>query len=194
MPKKFIYKIDDEVQFEAPLKSQRCEGTTKANARCKRTCVIGLPYCWTHLKTILKLKIKTSTIPNSGDGVFVDAGKVENGNRPIFKEGDIITEYKGETINDTEKQRRYGNKNAPYTAYKKNGVYEDGAINRGIGSMINRADNVHPANAELSYNARLQKLNIKARKNIKNNEEILMPYGNRYAMNEQGVSYKTTKG
>lgn len=51
-------------------------------------------------------------------------------------------------------------------------------------TCINRATPAHPANAEFSYDARNKKMNIKARKNIYDGDEIFIPYGNRYNMND----------
>ena len=116
MPKKFVFEVNQNVMFEGNLHSMQCEGLTKSGSRCKRRCVIGLPYCWSHLQSEMNLKIKDSTIPDGGKGVFAQKKNIDN-NVPVFKSNDIITEYKGETITPQQKNQRYGNYTAPYTVY-----------------------------------------------------------------------------
>ena len=50
-----------------------CEQCTaiKANGtRCKNRTCKQYPYCWIHLKSIDKLQVKQSNIPNAGKGLF----------------------------------------------------------------------------------------------------------------------------
>lgn len=131
MVKKFIFKVGNDTLFQGDLHSMRCEGQTKSGQRCKRKTVIGLPYCWTHLEIDLHLKIKNSTIPNSGKGVFAKDKTKEDDEIPVvFKPKELITEYKGETITQEEKTNRYGQYTAPYAVHK---TVEDASLKRGIG-------------------------------------------------------------
>ena len=47
--KEFIFKIDNYVIYHGNLVSSQCTAHSKAGSRCKRRCVIGIPFCYTHL-------------------------------------------------------------------------------------------------------------------------------------------------
>ena len=47
--KEFIFKIDNNVVYHGNLVSSQCTAHSKAGSRCKRRCVIGIPFCYTHL-------------------------------------------------------------------------------------------------------------------------------------------------
>jgi len=51
------------------MPSQRCTADNKKGTQCKARTAMG-QYCWTHLRTITGLRIKKSTIPNGGMGLF----------------------------------------------------------------------------------------------------------------------------
>ena len=56
---------------------------------------------------------------------------------PHSKEGDEIIPYFGENVTRHELDRRYGHNNtAPYGIQKRNG-FEDGALSRGVGTLVN---------------------------------------------------------
>ena len=122
--------------FSCALESERCHSQTKIGARCSRKCVIGTPYCWSHLLSNHHLRLLPSTVPNAGKGVFV-----LNKQRPlgeiIIRNGDVVCPYGGELIDETTLNRRYGDKTAPYALQLSQNRYRDAACARGIGSMIN---------------------------------------------------------
>ena len=62
MPKTFFFKINQQPYFEGQLLTSRCSARTKRGTRCKRNCIIGYEYCFSHLETEKELKIKDSTI------------------------------------------------------------------------------------------------------------------------------------
>ena len=47
--KEFIFKIDNDVIYHGNLVSFQCVAHSKSGSRCKRRCVIGIPFCYTHL-------------------------------------------------------------------------------------------------------------------------------------------------
>jgi len=188
MVKKFKYYIDDELNFECNLESHRCQGRTLHNLRCKRNCVIGFEYCFTHLQKVKHLVIRQSQIINGGKGLYA-FNKTKPNNAVIFKKDEIICQYNGELLDDDERYDRYENYNSPYAVDVYNNQCIDAACKRGIGSMANTKPNHN--NATFSVNARTKTANIKATKNIRNGEEIYLSYGRSFKLNEPQVKYTT---
>ena len=156
--------------------------------RCKRRCVIGSPYCTTHLAYKHHLKIKTSLIPNAGKGLFAVDPLSSDNNEILFHNGDTICQYKGKMIDHAELIQRYSNKTPPYVVGVSANAYEDGARIRGIGSIANK--NPNHSNATISvYRGRAS---LRATKNIKNGQEIYLSYGKQYKLNQPGVESITT--
>jgi hypothetical protein len=59
--------------------SEKCTATNANGQQSKRTCCIGLPYCYIHLLHQERLRIKQSNIPNAGQGLFcIDKGSPDN--------------------------------------------------------------------------------------------------------------------
>ena len=184
----FTFSVNDQVRYRTRVHSVRCTEHTKTGAQCKRRCVIGSPYCSTHLSYIHHLKIMQSNIPNGGKGLFaIDPRTVDRD--VIFEKGDRITEYHGELINLQTLNERYGEDlTAPYAVGISADSYEDGARVRGIGSLANTSPGHN--NATLSiYRGRAS---LKATKNIRNGDEVYLSYGRRYRLNEPDVQYATT--
>ena len=69
------------------MPSHRCTADAKSGEQCKARTAMG-QYCWNHLRTISGLRIKKSTIPNGGKGLFA-ARKLQRGYR-IDYTGDRI--------------------------------------------------------------------------------------------------------
>ena len=101
---KFLFYISNNLFFEADVQCMQCEGTSKNGNQCRRRVCIGTPFCWQHLASEKKLKIKQSNIANAGKGLF--AWNPKNPNEVIFKRarttrfqntpGQKIVEYAGE--------------------------------------------------------------------------------------------------
>lgn len=168
----------DERILQKKMHTGKCQGITKTGQRCKRTSIIGFEYCNVHLESVKHLKIKESNIINAGKGLFA-YDRNEADNAIIFKIGNTIIDYNGELIDNDEKYNRYENFTAPYAVEISNNVIVDSSIKRGIGSLSNNVPRTR-ANAKLSSNYRYRTVNIKAIKNIRNGEEILINYGNDY--------------
>jgi len=97
---------DPRPSFTCDLDSERCDGQNKNGQRCSRKCIIGTPYCWTHLLSKHHLRILPSTVANAGKGLFVVDKKQPEG-AVIFKTGETVCPYGGELIDhDTVKTRR----------------------------------------------------------------------------------------
>ena len=173
--------------FSCALESERCHSQTKIGTRCSRKCVIGTPYCWSHLLSNHHLRLLPSTVPNAGKGVFV-----LNKQRPlgeiIIRNGDVVCPYGGELIDETTLNRRYGDKTAPYALQLSQNRYRDAACARGVGSMINHDG--RRANVSFAVNHRAKTVSIKAKRNLRNGEELFLSYGRDYRMND-GSRYVT---
>jgi hypothetical protein len=177
--------------FHKKLLTGRCNGISNTGTRCKRKCIIGFEYCYNHLIKIKKLRIKDSTIPNAGKGLFCyDPSQPYNA--IIFRPNDTVIEYKGEHLTLRQLEDRYEGNNAPYTVRVKQDDYIDSAVNRGVGSLANHKA-VSYTNARLSSNYTNSTVSIKATKNIRNNQEIFVNYGDEYIFdnNYNTKPYKT---
>jgi len=185
----FNFAINSEQQFRTQVHSLQCLDHTKKGVRCKRRCVIGSPWCSTHLAFNHHLRIKKSNIPNAGLGLFAIDPLNSDSNEILFTPGENIVQYQGELINTEELIRRYQNKTGPYAVYISKDHYEDGAVVRGTGALANTLPNHN--NATLSIHR--GRASLKATKPIRNGDEILLSYGRQYKLNEPGVNYSTIK-
>ena len=125
----FYNHTDSTPRFHCTLKSIQCEGQTKIGLRCKRNVVRGTPYCWSHLFSAHKLRIGPSRIQGAGMGLFASTSRVIK-NPPVrtaefllFKRDEKIVEYKGELINDVEKQSRIRRQNCSICTAAYNGAH-----------------------------------------------------------------------
>ncbi len=184
---KYIQYNDEEVIFEGDLEKHQCIGLSKNGQQCRRHQFLNLPYCFMHMKSVLHLKVKTSTIENAGKGLFADNGS--NDNEIVFRKDDIICKYCGDDINENELVDRYGDYTGAYAIQVKNNLYEDAALYRGVGSMVNHTNNKTKINCRFSTNYR--EITIKATKNIRNGSELLISYGNEYLFDSQNKTIRT---
>ena len=164
--------------------------------QCQKTMCIDLPYCYIHNRIAFKLRVKPSRIPNAGVGLFVDDTEQPIG-QVIYRKGDKICPYYGAMINEAEVDRRYDGSTAPYTLQVQKGLSMDGALQRGIGTLINHKSFQQGANCVFGVD-RQNNAFIKAYKDIRNGDELYCNYnpnprGKRYIVNEEGVEYATNR-
>lgn len=190
MPYRFKFFRPGETvpSFECALEPHQCMGTSKNGMQCRRRSVIGLPFCWTHLLSEKNLRIKASNIPDAGSGLFALKRNATFG-EILFRTGDTIIKYEGEVIDQPELERRYGVYTAPYGVALHRHMFEDGACVRGVGNLANHATGAL-ANARLVLDPRRNRVSLKAMKNIRNDQEILVNYGREYGFTE-GTRYST---
>lgn len=194
MPYRFLFKYFDdngeEHIFDALLESHQCGYTdrrpdaVRGRYKCGRKVIVGFEFCFQHLCKEKHLRIRTSTIPGAGKGLFCQLAVQPSRNRDVvFRKGDLICEYNGEIISKTVLHERYGHFTAPYTVQKGRN-YIDASISRGVGSLSNHSST--------NYNAILRqdgnKVYLEAVKNIVNNDEIICHYGNSFAFNEPVIT------
>lgn len=143
---------------------------------------MGVPRCWMHLLGESNLRIKQSAIPGANKGVFA-LKRGAGPNEVIFRRGDRITPYGGERVTMGMLDDRYRDWTAPYgiAVDQNRDIYENGACMRGVGTMINHA----PRN---QANARFGRVGdaswVVATRAIRNDQEILVDYGDDYRFDE----------
>jgi hypothetical protein len=192
MPYKFYFFINDEQKFECSLKCVRCSHINESTGqRCKNKVCIGTPICHVHLTTDHNLKIQESTIPNAGKGLFAWDRHADEKDI-IFKKDQAIIEYTGDIVTSAELKERYDKYTAPYgLASNFEGLFIDAACDRSIGSLANKPLQSSQSNAKFYYSRTrnedgtyTNKAKIRATKNIRNGQEILISYGRGYKFNE----------
>ena len=184
---------NDEVIFNGQLQSHRCSFIMRNRQQCKRQCIIGLPCCHSHLPLKYHIEIKNSLIPHSGKGLFVK-DKTREADAIVFRQGDTICPYYGELTNQATLDRRYGRPRlrltAPYALKVNKGEYEDAALKRGVGSIVNHKPE-RLCNCRLGNPNAQNHVSIKATKNIQNGEELYLNYGGNYRINQPYIHYAT---
>ncbi len=146
--------------------------------------MIGTGYCFQHLRKYKHLRIGTSTLAGAGKGLFA-YDKAKGVNDIVFKEGEEIIPYDGELIDEEELDNRYTEHyTAPYgiEISKIKDLYEDGALHRGVGSLVNHA-NMSKADVRFSITKK-DRVVLRATKAIRNNQELFVNYGREYRFSE----------
>ena len=201
MPYEFVYKIDNTAHvFKCTIPSIQCQAQKKnGEGRCGRTTAIGTPFCYNHLLSEKKLRIKPSNTPFAGKGLFAQVSRDPADNTIVFKSGDTIIDYTGEIIDLPTLNSRYDlDENHQFTApyayeLKAHKSYMDAACNRGVGSSVNHKA-FSKANAKFvktKTNGVVSGIKIVARKDIRNNTEIFASYGQTYRMKNR-TTHRTT--
>lgn len=172
-------------EFKCHILCDRCTYVKDNGERCKNRVCFGIPVCWVHTIKEYGIKIKKSTLPGVGKGLF-STSRIE---RDTW-----ICPYIGESINEQCLNQRYpGNMTAPY-AVKKGQRYEDSACMRGSGAMANgkfRANG--QAQTAQRHNAVIRNrpgygLWIWSTKNILRDREIFVHYGGQYRLENNHVT------
>ena len=175
--------------FSGKLYQQKC-----AVPSCYTWVDVGLPYCKAHLASEMRLKLKPSTIQSAGLGVYAFQPSSHGGRRSkaVFQRNEKICEYFGEKLSLQEVERRYGSRFADGTEFTapyvlevevngRSNLYIDGALKRGIGTMINHGE--HDSNANCFF----YKNQVYAKTRIYHGEELLVSYGADYFRNNPDI-------
>lgn len=190
----FKFYVNNDLYFASPMEKRECVGRTKSGARCLRNVFIGQPYCFQHMVPNLHLKIKPSTLPNAGKGLF--AWFPQAPNHIVFQRNQQICDYEGEFIDKTKLNNRYGEYTAPYAIAVREGTnprYEDAALHRGIGSLANHNTRRH-INASFvvkRLDGRNHHIALKAIRPISHGDEIFVDYGAAYLFHEPTTHTQT---
>lgn len=121
------------------------------------------------------LEVKTSTIPNTGKGLFTNRD---------FKKGDFIVEYLGEIINEAECDKRAEKDQYGYIFYiSKQNCIDAFHTPEHLARYANDAKGLTKIKGitnNASYEIHKKRGWIKAEKNIKAGAEIFVSYGAEY--------------
>jgi hypothetical protein len=183
--KYYINKRNPKPIFQTHLLEEQCRYIKPDGHHCRRIVVLGIPFCSQHLEMELHLKIRKSTIPKSGKGLFA-YDRTRGQNAIIFHghedAGDLICYYEGEIINNAELRRRYKRFTAPYGLRISQNRVEDGARIRGVGNYIQHSDDENKINCRFALSN--HRIVIFATKNIRNGKELFADYGDDYRFDE----------
>jgi len=166
--------------WSCPLTCGQCTHTRDNGLRCKNRVCFGSPVCWLHNAKKYGVKIKQSTIPGAGKGLFAT--------RNIPRDS-WICPYSGEaTTMDCIHQRYPGDATAAYAEQVHKNLAYDCACSRGIGSLSNAHFNPNgTVSAERNHNSfsryrpkgnGVPGVWLKSTKVIKEGQEIFNWYGN----------------
>lgn len=182
MPYKFVFKANNNTLFTCNLQCVQCKEIKSNGRRCSLKTCIGTPYCWIHLLHNKHLRILNSQVAGAGKGLFAISKQAPD-NAILFRTGDVVIEYDGETISHNQLDRRYGDYTAPY-ALAHGRTVEDAACKRGIGSISNHSNRKRDSNVRYSLSRTTGRFRLIATKPIRNGHEILSHYGNEYRFDE----------
>lgn len=166
-----------------------------ASARCKRiTCIIG-PYCWQHTQKVYGVRVKQSSVPQWGNGLWTTRR---------FERGELIAPYMGEVY----KNRRELEQATSTNTAESRDLTAEYTIDTESGKFINAyASNSSPAryanhkqgygrnteaNAYFSERRR-DEVWLRARRAIAANEEIFVDYGRNFWRELQNTEEHETK-
>jgi hypothetical protein len=176
------------------LKCMQCTHIKNNGHRCANRTCYTLPYCWYHLKSVLKLRIGPTVMKDKKTnrrydflGLFACDMKAKPGKTPkiVFKRGQPIAPYIGEQLTEQELNQRYpDNETSIYGYRKQENLYIDSACVRSVASFANAC--LMSSNENCQVNARLSPGSpdnypmLVATKNIRHGSEIFVSYGASY--------------
>lgn len=133
--------------FSCKVECMRCHGSRADGKRCARRTCIGTPFCFLHAQRLLGVRAKDYPGMGRGlmairKGVLPSKWKLMSGRRPIvFRKGEFVLPYVGETLTKNEHDRRYVRKSddsaAEYVIEDGAGRLVDGACQRRIPVLAN---------------------------------------------------------
>lgn len=175
-PRELQFRTKD---WSCPIVCRRCKHRRANGAICKNKVCFGSPVCWVHNSILYGLKIKESSIPKPGEGLFATR---------VLKKDAWISPYIGEIVGMKCVHQRYPG-TAPYTMQMPGPkqLAVDCACTRGIGSLANCRFNKNGTVSSLSRHNCVSRyrpvgdgtpgLWLKATKTIKAGDEIFLWYG-----------------
>lgn len=183
-------------RFECYRQIRQCAAASEhdGTVQCQEKTNV-LPYCAAHLRSKLKLEIKTSNIINAGDGLFAVGSDLDVKSKPLFKVDDYIADFQGEILSTYAFSKRYGKEYdsthmdywfTPYAAKLNKDLVVDAIIVRGVIAVANdimgSCSNIE---SELKTNIapRLSStgtLQIFATEPIYDGDELFISYGDAY--------------
>ena len=144
----------------------QCKSKTLKNARCKKRTAKSKK-CWIHLGKEDNLRIKKSTLPNAGEGLFAYKKR--------FRKNKTIGAYRGKKMTKRQIDRKYGEYTAPYALCINKRKCRDAYKTTDCAARYS-----NDARNKRLTNAKFVDFKLKAGKRIKPNEEIFTHYGKGY--------------
>lgn len=155
---------------EIATPSQRCTADTRAGAQCgKKTC--NGEYCWNHLQSLMQLRIKQSTVPGAGKGLYAARD---------FAAGEEVTRYTGDLAIGRAAQGFFGG--SKYVFGLNSNIAIDAARrNSAPGRMVNDSRGTgRPPNLTWVVDNARRRVRMITTRPVKKGEEFLIPYGASY--------------
>jgi hypothetical protein len=148
------------------MPSQRCTANASTGAHCKARTAKG-QYCWNHLRTHEQLRIKRSSVPRAGMGLFAERN---------FKPNEVVAQYTGDRVPLGD------DSGGPYYLALTRGEAIDAArTNSGPGRWANDPRGTKTgANVRFCLNHRTRQATLRANKHIPKGSELLVKYGASY--------------
>jgi len=164
---------------------------TSRGEQCRRRCCAPWSCCVVHLRQRYHLRVAPSEI--HGKGVFATTASKYDEEEVIFEAGDEICRYDGEPVTEEELDARYGDDTTtPYgLRIGDSENFEDGALQRGTGSIINGTTRKKDANCEYVPVDDDTAVRVVATRDIVDGEELLVYYGKKFRFDEPGVRFTT---
>lgn len=157
----------------------RCEATKADGRRCTRNTCIYPKYCWQHFRSLKRLKLAPSNIPEAGLGLFTTRS---------FQPLTTIAKYTGNIFSNeawAESPSDYG------VQYSNDTVLDARSTQSAIGRYVNeckavdRLAGICRGNNALLRKTRLNNIIVESKvARIPANSEIFAKYGNDYWNNE----------
>ena len=160
---------------ERLMGSQRCAAGTKTGQQCRAMTRHG-EYCWVHLAQLHGARIKQSSVPGAGKGLFAARD---------YKKGEVVARYTGDLVPVGDGEDFDG---SAYVLELTQDVAIDAArTNTAEGRMINDArGSGKKNNTRFSCNQTKKTAVLRALKAIRKGEEYFVSYGNAYWPAEAG--------
>jgi uncharacterized protein len=155
----------------------QCSGLTVKGTRCtRRTCKLS-SLCFQHLSKEKGLAVRTSTIPNAGQGLFTTKDVSIPANKR--RSGVPLIQYTGEELTAAQHQQRYGDEVGQYVLKLGPQKFIDArSTQSSVARYANACDKPgarKPCNARFSVSGKLV-----AVKKLNKGQEVLTRYGKEY--------------
>jgi len=165
--------------------SQRCTADTKTGKQCGMRTLHGR-YCWVHRAQLDGTRIKASSVPGAGKGLWAATRD--------FRRGEVIAQYTGDLVPTAGGGQADGFGGSHYVLELSEAVSIDAArTNTADGRMVNdaRGSGQRP-NCRFSVDQRTKRATLRAVRHVKKGTEMLVSYGRSFWTNGRKEPVKAT--
>ena len=163
---------DPDAAGSRQMATQRCTAMTRKGQgrQCRQLTRVGC-LCWNHLARNAGLRVKRSTVPGAGRGLFAERD---------FEAAADLGVYSGLEVSGPEALR--GDRGGAYALEVKRGLLIDAApTNAAVARFANDPRGTgRRANAAFKRNTRTGEVHLRATRKIRRGEEVLVSYGAAY--------------